>query len=194
MKIPIGLKIKQAYLRQVGTQNNKSNKGFTILEVIIVMLIIGILSAIAAPSWEAFITRQRTRTVNSQVLQALQKAQNQAKLKKQSVEVIFYDPSTTPPIDPALDPPEVDGIEYNLTANGEIKSGMVALVSGVCTDENCTAFNATPNVTFDYLGTVSQNNVPFIVKVSTPDDGLKRCVIVQTLLGGMRTAEGDDCP
>ncbi|NET46486.1 prepilin-type N-terminal cleavage/methylation domain-containing protein [Okeania sp. SIO2B3] len=194
MKNLVLSKLSQIYLRPKSTKHQKAEAGFSLIELVVIVLIIGILSAIAAPGWNAFITRQRIRTVNSQVLQALQKAQSQAKSKKEDVMVIFYDLSATPPIDPALDPPEVDGIEYNLTANGEIKAGMVTLASGVCTNENCTAFNATPDVTFDYLGTVSQDNVPFIVKVSTPDDGLKRCVIVETLLGGMRTAEGADCP
>ncbi len=175
------------YLKPLLTKRNSSNTGFTIVEVLIVVLIIGILSAIVAPGWDAFITRQRIRTVNSQVLQALQKAQSQAKLKKENVVVNF---------DNVADPPTVslDGIEQNLNANGEIKAGMVELVSGVCTDENCTAFTASTNVTFDYLGAVDENSVPFIVTISTPDRGLRRCVIIQTIIGGMRTAEDTDCP
>ena len=53
-----------------------STFGFTIVELAIVVFIIGILSAIAAPGWSAFVNRQRTRTVNDAVLQALRKAQS----------------------------------------------------------------------------------------------------------------------
>lgn len=206
-------KLCQIYLRPKGTKHQKAEAGFSLIELIIVVLIIGVLSAIAAPGWNAFITRQRTRTVNSQVLQALQKAQSEAKSQKADRVVQFRDVSIDPDINtstgkPYNDPPRFqiystskanpipnsDPFWQSLGANGEIKSGMVKLVSGVCTDETCATVNADSNVTFDYLGAVSEDSVPFIVKVSTPDDELKRCVIIQTLLGGMRTAEGDDCP
>ncbi len=44
---------------------------------------IGILSAIAAPGWQAFTTGQRLKTVNNQVFQAIKSAQAEAKRKKQ---------------------------------------------------------------------------------------------------------------
>ncbi len=172
------------------------NAGFSLVELTIVVLIIGVLSAIAAPGWNAFISRQRTRTVNSLVLQALQKAQSQAKLNKVDVLVTF-----TPTGDPPTVIPEVQigrNLQQKLNANGEIKTGMLKLVSGVC-NSDCTAAtgfeNNNTNITFNYLGAVdNEDDLPFAVTVSTPDDRLKRCVIVQTLLGGMRMAEGDDCP
>lgn len=183
MKNILSIKIVQNYLKHRITRLKKSNAGFSLLELIVVVLMIGILSAIAAPAWNAFITRQRTRTVNSQVLQSLQKARNKAKYKKEDIIVQFN----------TADPPTVtiDDIQENLNANGEIKVGMVKLVSGVCTDETCATVNADSDVTFDYLGQVNEDNVPFFVTVSTPDDGLRRCVIIQTLLGGMRTDQGN---
>jgi prepilin-type N-terminal cleavage/methylation domain-containing protein len=188
MTIPILLKIRQVYLKQIRSNYSKSNAGFTILEVIIVMLIIGILSAIAVPGWLAFTNRQRTRTVNDGVFRALRSAQSSAKVNKKDVTVDFSD---------------LNGLEETLRKEslGEIKSGMVELAAGKCTidaNDNCTGFdtaNTVTDITFNYLGAVENTQaLPFAVKVSTPDNGLKRCVIVQTLLGGMRTAEGNNCP
>jgi prepilin-type N-terminal cleavage/methylation domain len=63
-------------------QPQTSTVGFTMFELMVVVVIIGILSAIAAPGWNAFINNQRTRTVNDAVFRALRSAQSDAKLKK----------------------------------------------------------------------------------------------------------------
>jgi Tfp pilus assembly protein FimT len=57
--------------------------------LIVIVLILGILSAIAAPSWLAFINRQRVRTVNDRVFQSLRLAQSEAKRSKRDVTVTF---------------------------------------------------------------------------------------------------------
>ncbi|MEO9123431.1 MAG: hypothetical protein ABI262_01880, partial [Microcoleus sp.] len=53
------------------------------------------------------------------------------------------------------------------------------------------------SLTFKFNGTFDPNNepnLPFVVTVSSTGGGTKQCAIVETLLGGMRTAEGNDCP
>ena len=141
-------------------QPKTSTTGFTIIELIFVVLIIGILSTIALPGWNAFINRQRTRTVNNGVLQALRAAQSDAKSTKVKKILQFRyndekDPDTNKPYnDPPRfviydppgddeDPPSEtypkndadgsDGFLWNsLRANGEIKPGMVKLSVKEC--------------------------------------------------------------
>ncbi|MGD1805907.1 pilus assembly FimT family protein [Dapis sp. BLCC M126] len=196
------------------------NAGFSLVELAIVVLIIGILSAIAAPSWNAFISRQRIRTVNDGVFRALRSAQSDAKLKKADRIVEFRDinidsatnPSTGKPYN---DPPRfhiystskttpipnTDLLWESLGANSEIKPGMVKLAIKECqtkdANDNCTAYQDDPNdqIKFNHLGAVEINDptqeLPFAVTASTTDDGFKRCVIVETILGSMRIAEGE---
>ena len=178
------------------TKRTTSNAGFSMVELAIVVFIIGVLSAIAAPGWNAFINNQRTRTVNDAVLRALRSAQSDAKLKKKEIKVTFkYDE------DPPVDPPvvSINNIDQTLNANGEIKAKMVKLATGKCANDDCSngfTTDTKTNITFDYRGVMeNDDSLPFAITTAIAEGtGAKRCVIVQTILGNMRTAEGDQCP
>lgn len=66
-----------------------SNSGFTILEVIIIIVIIGIIFAIAYPSWLNFIERQRLNKAQNQLYLALQSAKSNALKEKMTWQVSF---------------------------------------------------------------------------------------------------------
>ena len=184
------------------TASRKSDGGFTIIELIVIVLVLGILSAIAAPSWVAFINRQRVRTVNDRVLQTLRTAQSEAKRTK-SDRVITFSNITTAPFDPptatintipAQNPP-LQTVTFN--GGGEIKQGQVKLSAASCPPNNAPCTAAT-SLTFNYNGVVDPDpsinpRLPLVVTVSPVGRGTKQCAIVETLLGGMRTAEGNDC-
>jgi type II secretory pathway pseudopilin PulG len=206
MKIPILLKFlnisaTKANPNYTNNASRKGDKGYTILELLVIVIMLGILSAIAAPGWLGFINRQRVRTVNDRVFQSLRTAQSEAKRTKRDVTITFnYDPAT-----PATDPPTVtiNGNTQQLNAQGEIKPGTIVLST------NATAgfyIDVPPipanTIVFDYQGNVKKlplstnpaiTNPRFVVAVSASVNGAKQCAIVETIIGGMRTGEGDDC-
>jgi len=229
MKPPILLKVLQnsatkANTNYKNTASRKGDKGFTILELLVIVLVLGILSSIAAPSWLAFINRQRVRTVNDRVFQSLRTAQSEAKRSKRDVTVTFYTLSSTPSADPPrveidTNPAELDLLKKEIrketfSSGGEIKPRTIAIVT------NATAAYIDPDggyavpansIVFDYKGNVKQlpldpttNNRRLVVSVAPFDTSVpsgfgpntkgKQCVIVETILGGMKTAEGNDCP
>lgn len=177
------------------TASRKDDGGFTLLEVLVIALIIGIFSSIAAPSWQGFINRQRVRTVNDRVLQSLRLAQSEAKRTKREVTVTFSAPSVDPPTIAFNPPLATGGSTQTLNSGGEIKPGQVKLSVDSCPNNNCTP---ATQLTFNYNGVVDPNNLnnpelPFVVTVSTVNGGAKQCAIVETIIGGMRTAEGAQC-
>jgi prepilin-type N-terminal cleavage/methylation domain-containing protein len=203
-----------------------SQSGFSLIEMMVVTIMIGILSAIAAGAWEGFTARQRIRTVNGQVFDALRSAQSDAKMKKETRTVIFFvdDNDATPkqitiyprkgPSFP-VDPTSTDNVAIrtiNLSSDGQIKKGQVKMTFKKGTtnedinNEKVSAMSTNPTeavkpfrvVRFDYLGSVVVDSslpvTPITITTSTPQNGMKRCIIVETLLGGMRSAQGDQCP
>ncbi|MEG4594795.1 prepilin-type N-terminal cleavage/methylation domain-containing protein [Microcoleus sp. F8_C2] len=182
------------------TASRKSDGGFTLLEVLVIALIIGILSSIAAPSWEAFINRQRVRTVNDRVFQSLRAAQSEAKRTRRDTTIIF---DTNDPLKVTFYPPlnTADGTQ-GLNAEGEVKAGQIQLdvIGGDTTPPAAppapTLTASQKSLTFKFDGAFDPNSpptLPFRVSVSPVNGGAKQCAIVQTIIGGMRTAEGTEC-
>ncbi len=184
-----------------------SEAGFSLLEVVVVAISIGILSAIAAPAWDAFVTRQRIRTVNNQVLQALQSAQTQARGKKETLTIRFNPDNNTTYFDTddgtlaykiyreGLEREDIQDLPpEKMNVAGQIDESKILLSTQAYGDSTIAA------ITFNDMGAVkppenviaNQDNPLFIVTVSTAQGNGTRCVRVETLLGAMRIAEGDD--
>lgn len=61
------------------------NAGFTLIEMITVGSIIGMLAAIALPSWLGFMNIRRLNIAQGEVNQAMRQAQSQAKKRKSEI-------------------------------------------------------------------------------------------------------------
>jgi type II secretory pathway pseudopilin PulG len=199
------------------TASRKNEAGYTIIELLIIVLILGIFASIAAPSWLVFINRQRVRTVNDRVFQSLRSAQSEAKRSKRDVTVTFYTSSSTPPVDPPRVEIDTNPAETNpskkeirketFSGGGEIKPRTIAISTNATayTDPDGGYRVPANSIVFDYKGNVKKlpstnPAIPgrFVVTVAPanakPNSSARQCAIVETIIGGMRTAEGNDCP
>ncbi|PSB17984.1 type II secretion system protein [Phormidesmis priestleyi ULC007] len=188
-------------------RSKRSIAGFTLIEALVVIIMAGILFAIAAPSWVGFLNRQRLSTARGQVFEILRSAQADAKRTKVSRAIVFDNTTTTnqqprvivvPVLDNTSTPSGVitgvntsDG-RWQVLGNGDIKAGAIKIAGkpdkGTETDKGA--------IIFDTYGNVNPNigATPYTITIQAATlKSPKRCVKVTTLLGAMTSAEDGDC-
>lgn len=171
-----------------------STAGFTLFELIIIVILVGIVSAIAFPNWMAFVERQRLNSAQSQVYQAMQEARSNAKRDKLTWQASFRQVR--------VDGKEVFQWSVHPASITPSAASWHNFEANVRLDDETSLPNSDSvrRVRFNYYGCpVYQLNdqcgeTTILTKgritVSSAKGGkAKRCVIVSTLLGVLRMAK-----
>ena len=204
--------IQHKYLNwiRISKHKNDNNAGFSLIELMVVILMAGVLAAIAAPTWQTFTTRQRIKSVNTQILQAIKTTQAEAKRNKSDYVLEFKldgDLLKYSIYKDVKSPDLPDKQPQSLSLDGAIKENMLEIYSQVQgTEKNTIPFDFNGGLDKDKLKEdnieikdTGKNTDGFSVVVYPKDSPDSRnCIIVQTILGATRTAEGTDattgCP
>lgn len=171
-----------------------SSAGYTLLEQLIIVAIIGALTVSAAPGWSRFINRQRLNAAQSQVYQAMQSAKSNAMRDKITWQASFQEITINRKliVQWAVHPASIT------PGKGHWQN----LESGIRLDLETTLpqTKGIRRIRFNYFGcpvyqvydqcTQTSIRTQGRITLSHNKDGkTKRCVIVSTLLGAIRTAK-----
>ena len=187
------------------SRSSRSDAGFTILEILILLTLIGIFSAIAAPSWLMFINNHRLKQSLDRAYWGMEVAQSNAKRDKTSWQASFKQVEENiqlaihkSDISPAKVPAnEWKSLEYQIRINpndttlrkvnentNQVVTKDGTVWRAMFNYRGCPVYNKTDEcglTSIHALGnvTLSHPNLP-------KGD---RCVIISTLLGHTRTSE-----
>ncbi|KJH72238.1 pilus assembly FimT family protein [Aliterella atlantica] len=158
---------------------SSSDKGFTLIEVIVTIIIVGILSAIVAPSWLNFVEVRRLNIAQDQIYRSVREAQSQAKKEKLPWRISIREKDqivqwAVHPASLSLEKATWNDLNNNIRIDPEPET----------TGQNQDGLWQTQ---FDYRGNV--NLLKQVTLSSKNNNKAKRCVVISTLLGAVRTAK-----
>jgi prepilin-type N-terminal cleavage/methylation domain-containing protein len=156
-------------------------QGFTLLEVLIVVFIIGILATIAGPSWINMVNNTRLNKAQDAIALAVRDAQRQALVNKATREVTVKQENLTSKIQWAVHPKDIDPTLWqNIEEDGLILDP------------------PSETITFDHKGLLeppsqADEDDPTTIKLTLQNGGGQRCVIMRTILGSVQKGTGAEC-
>lgn len=188
----VGLKY---FLSRIAIVPNNS-RGFTLLELLIVLTIVGIMAAVAVPSFMAMYNNRKINDAVASSQGALQEAQREAmrKSKTCSVKLVKIGQKINPTDTTSVTSPVLRGNPESCLITGDRNLKGIVLNHNVTTNDDS---NEAPwEITFDYKGRTNAVTNAGTVFFSIPNtQSQEKCITTSQGIGLFRTGKrnGNSC-
>lgn len=165
-------------------KRRQTESGYTLLELLVVMVIVGIMAALVAPGWNAFYSRLRLGNAIDMVYQGMRDAEGNARRQHLDWQVSIREVDGV--VQWAMHPASVTPGESEWRQlDPAIKLGKATL--------RWVKDQSLYKVEFSHKGQVN-GQLGRVSLTTKNNEKIKRCVVVSTLLGHLRTDEDKGCP
>ena len=171
------------------------SQGFTVIELLIILLIVGTLSAMSVPSFLGLLNRSKVNNAVAQVQGALQEAQREA-IRKSRICKVYVPDKTYLPNGTYL-PYGTELISNCFVTNDKLSKGLSSFgipdgLPSKTLDVVAIATNLTTTpakkITFSFRGNTNTEG-KFVLYMPANSTQEKRCLVISNGIGLMRTGK-----